>query len=243
MANEIAFEAAEPLKTGIVLYPGFTLLDVAGPQAVLGAHGPTQLLWKTLDPVPTDTGVAMQPTTTFAEFQGDLDVLMVPGGTGTNDAMRDDEIIDFLVRVAPSARYVTSVCTGSLILGMAGLLEGRRAATHWRFYDVLPAVGAILVEERVVVDGDRFTGGGVTAGIDFGLTLLAKLRGEEVAMVTQLMLEYDPAPPFQAGHPRIAAPETVAAARLIVPEVMVDEGIAIARGRRKPAAALAGQAA
>ena len=243
MANQIAFEPAEPLKTGIVLYPGFTLLDVAGPQGVLGAHGPTQLFWKTLDPVPTDTGVALRPTTAFDEFEGDLDVLMVPGGTGTNDAMKDGEIIDFLVRAASSSRYVTSVCTGSLILGMAGLLEGRRAATHWRFYDVLHAVGAIPVEERVVVDGNRFTGGGVTAGIDFGLRLLAELRGEEVAKVTQLLLEYDPAPPFDSGHPRRAAPETVTAARMIASQAMIDEGIAIARGRRAPAPALAGQAA
>ena len=232
MANQVAFETAEPLTTGIVLYPGFTLLDVAGPQAILGAHGRTYLFWKTLDPLPSDTGVSLLPTTSFADFEGSLDVLMVPGGAGTNDAMRDDVIVDFVARTAASARYVTSVCTGSLILGMAGLLAGRHAATHWAFYDVLKALGAVPVEERVVIDGDRFTGGGITAGIDFGLRLLAELRGEEVAKVTQLMLEYDPDPPFDAGHPRKAAPEIVAAARIIVSDAMVAEGLAIAAGRR-----------
>ena len=236
MSNQVAFETVESLTTGIVLYPGLTLLDVAGPQAILGAHGRTHLLWKTLDPVPSDTGVSLLPTTTFADFEGDLDVLLVPGGAGTNDAMRDDGIVDFLARTAASTRHVTSVCTGSLLLGMAGLLEGRRAATHWAFYDVLEALGAVPIKERVVIDGNYFTGGGVTAGIDFGLRLLAELRGDDVAKVTQLLLEYDPDPPFDAGHPRKAAPETIAAARRIISDAMVDEGLAIAAGRRKPSA-------
>ena len=120
---------APPLTLGIVLYPGLTLLDLAGPQSALGLHGKTYLFWKTLDPVMSDSGIALVPTTTFDDFDGELDVLMVPGGFGTNDAMRDDEIIDFVARVGATARYVTSVCSGSLILGMAGLLDGRRAAT------------------------------------------------------------------------------------------------------------------
>ncbi len=221
-----------PHSLGIVLYPGFTLLDLAGPQSALGLHSQTHLFWKSLDPVMSDTGVALVPTTTFKDFEGELDILMAPGGFGTNDAMRDAEIIDFLERTGPKARYVTSVCSGSLILGMAGLLDGRRAATHWALYDALEAVGATPVHDRVVFDGNRITGGGVTAGIDFGLRLLAELRGEEVAKMTQLMLEYDPEPPFDTGHPRRCDPALVAAARAVMGDEMTDEAVQIARGRR-----------
>lgn len=168
-------------------------------------HGRTHLFWKTLDPVMTDTGVGLVPTATFADAVTELDVLFVPGGRDTNTAMKDDEIVAFLVKAGRGARYVTSVCTGSLLLGMAGLLDGYRAATHWACYDVLEALGVETGRERVVIDRNRFTGGGVTAGIDFGLTPLAALRGEEAAKVTQLMLEYDPAPPFNTGHPRVRA--------------------------------------
>ena len=221
-----------PLSLGIVLYPGFTLLDLAGPQSALGLHGRTHLFWKSLDPVMADTGVALVPTTTFTEFDGELDLLMVPGGFGTNDAMRDAEIIDFLARTGPKARYVTSVCSGSLILGMAGLLDGHRAATHWALYDALEAVGATPVHERVVFDRNRITGGGVTAGIDFGLRVLAELRGEEVAKMTQLMMEYDPEPPFQTGHPRRCDPALVAAARAVMGDDMTGAAVHIARSRR-----------
>ena len=232
MPTEVPASPAPPITLGIVLYPGLTLLDLAGPQSALGLHGKTHLFWKTLDPVMSDSGVALVPTTTFDGFDGELDVLMVPGGFGTNDAMRDTEIIDFVARTGATAHYVTSVCSGSLILGMAGLLEGRRAATHWALYDALEAVGAVPVHERVVVDGNRFTGGGVTAGIDFGLRLLAELRGEDVAQMTQLLLEYDPEPPFTTGHPRLAGPELVATARAIMGEEMTREAVMIAAGHR-----------
>ncbi|EYF00558.1 DJ-1/PfpI family protein [Chondromyces apiculatus] len=202
-----------PLQVGMVLYPGFTLLDLVGPQAVLGLHGQTHLLWKTRDPVVSDSGPAMLPTTTFAACPEDLDILFVPGGMGTADALEDTEILQFLRDHAPRARYVTSVCTGSLILGAAGLLRGYRATTHWACHALLSAFGAERVEARVVTDRNRVSGGGVTAGIDFGLTLLAQLRGEQVAKLTQLMVEYDPEPPFDAGTPRTADPALVAQVR------------------------------
>ena len=223
-----------PLSLGIVLYPGYTLLDLAGPQSALGLHGQTHLFWKSLDPVMSDSGVALVPTTTFAAFDGALAILMVPGGFGTNDAMRDAELIDFLVRTAPKARYVTSVCSGSLILGMAGLLDGHRAATHWALYEALEAVGATPVHERVVIDRNRITGGGVTAGIDFGLRLLAELRGDEVAKMTQLMMEYDPKPPFDTGHPRTCDPALVTAALAAMGGEMTGAAVQIARSRRVP---------
>ncbi len=223
-----------PLSLGIVLYPGFTLLDLAGPQSALGLHGQTHLFSKSLDPVMSDSGVALVPTTTFAGFDGALDILMVPGGFGTNDAMCDAKLIDFLARTAPKARYVTSVCSGSLILGMAGLLDGHRAATHWALYEALEAVGATPVHERVVIDRNRITGGGVTAGIDFGLRLLAELRGDEVAKMTQLMMEYDPEPPFDTGHPRTCDPALVAAARAAMGDEMTGAAVQIARSHRVP---------
>ncbi len=234
---------AKPLQIGMLLYPGLTLLDLVGPQAALGMHGKTLLLWKDLEPVWADTGISVNPTTTFADCPRDLDVLFVPGGFGTNKAMQDGAIVDFLAEVGPTARYVTSVCTGALLLGMAGLLDGYRANTHWAFRDALEATGATVTAGRVVVDRNRLTGGGVTAGIDFGLTLLAELRGEQVARVTQLALEYDPEPPFQAGSPEKAGAEVTGIALAAI-GAMKPEAVAIAQGRRRgPAAAQAGRRA
>jgi cyclohexyl-isocyanide hydratase len=166
------------------------------------------MIWKTRDPVPTDAGFSIVPTTTFADCP-QLDVICVPGGGGQVDLMSDDETLDFLRRQATGARYVTSVCTGSLVLGAAGLLKGYRSACHWASRDLLAAFGAIPVAERVVRDRNRISGGGVTAGIDFGLTLLAELAGEEVARSVQLGLEYDPQPPFESGSPEKAGVERV----------------------------------
>jgi cyclohexyl-isocyanide hydratase len=160
-----------------------------------------------LDPVPTDTGLCVMPTTIFADCPRDLDVLFVPGGFGTTDAMQDAETLAFLAERGKTSKYVTSVCSGALLLGAAGLLDGYKAATHWATYAALEALGIDGVHSRVVVDRNRFTGGGVTAGLDFGLTLLAELRGETVAKMTQLMLEYDPQPPFRAGTPATAGPD------------------------------------
>lgn len=152
------------------------MLDFVGPQTALGMHGQTHLVAKTMDPVHSDSGVSIVPTATFADCPKKLDVLLVPGGFGTK-AMRDAETIAFLAEAGKTARYITSVCSGSLLLGAAGLLDGYKAATHWACYDALEALGVDAVHERVVVDRNRFSGGGVTAGLDFGLTLLAELRG------------------------------------------------------------------
>lgn len=198
-----------PLRIGMLLFPGFTLLDLAGPQTALGLHGQTHLIWKTMDPVPTDMGVSMNPTVTLDDVPENLDLLFVPGGAGTPEIMKDQEVLDFLARAGSTARYVTAVCTGSVILGMAGLLDGYRAATYWPFYEPLKALGIEPSYERVCIDRNRITGGGVTAGIDFALTVIAEIKGQEAAEFTQLVLEYDPKPPFNSGHPRSARPEIV----------------------------------
>lgn len=204
------------LTIGMVLYPGLTFLDLVGPQTVLSLYCKTLLLWKTMEPVATESGNTVNPTTTFDECPDDLDVLFVPGGYGTNAAMQDPQIVEFLKRVGPSSRYITSVCSGSILLGMAGLLDGYKAATHWACYGALEASGAIPIHERVVVDRNRISGGGVTAGIDFGLELLAKLRDEKTAKTAQLIVEYDPLPPFQSGTPDRADADVKAAAMEIL---------------------------
>ena len=201
---------ADTLHIGILLFPEVTQLDATGPAQVLcrvpGAK--LHMIWKTRDPVPTDAGFSIVPTTSFAECP-QLDVICVPGGGGQVALMTDEETLAFLRKQAEKARYVTSVCTGSLVLGAAGLLRGYRSACHWSSREYLPAFGAIPVAERVVRDRNRLSGGGVTAGIDFGLTMAAELAGEEVAKTIQLALEYDPKPPFDSGSPEKAGPAVV----------------------------------
>ena len=201
---------ADTIHIGILLFPDVTQLDATGPAQVLSRVPGAKLhmIWKTLDPVPTDAGFSIVPTTTFADCP-QLDVICVPGGGGQVPLMSDPETLDFLRKQAATARYVTSVCTGSLVLGAAGLLKGYKSACHWAWRDMLPAFGAIPVAERVVRDRNRISGGGVTAGIDFGLTVAAELAGEEVAKSIQLVLEYDPQPPFDSGSPEKAGVERV----------------------------------
>jgi cyclohexyl-isocyanide hydratase len=201
---------AETIQIGILLYPNVTQLDATGPAQVLSRvpGAKMHMIWKTLDPVPTDAGFSIVPTTTFADCPK-LDVICVPGGGGQTALMTDNETLDFLRKQAATARYVTSVCTGSLVLGAAGLLKGYKSACHWAWREMLPAFGAIPVAERVVRDRNRISGGGVTAGIDFGLTVAAELAGEEVAKSIQLVLEYDPQPPFDSGSPEKAGVERV----------------------------------
>jgi transcriptional regulator GlxA family with amidase domain len=196
----------------MLLYPGVTPLDVVAPHAALAPHTDMHLAWKTLDPVVSDVGMALTPTTTFDACPSDVDVLFVPGGRDQADAASDEEVLQFLADRG-HARYITSVCGGGLILAAAGLLTGYRAATHWTGRHTLEALGAVNVNERVVTDRNRITGGGVTAGLDFGLVLLAELLGEPVARATQLMLEYDPQPPFDSGSPEKAGPELTAMVR------------------------------
>lgn len=202
-----------PLEFGMVLYPQFTMLDLIGPQTVLSMSSNCHFIAHSLDPVPADSGGSLVPTTTFADAPRDLDIIFVPGGYGTEPAMRDPAILAFLKDRGARAKYVTSVCSGSLVLAAAGLLDGFKAACHWSLYPALEQFSTVTpVRERVVVDGNRVTGGGVTAGIDFGLTLLAAIRGEHAARLTQLMLEYDPAPPYDCGSPDRAGPELTAQA-------------------------------
>ncbi len=185
------------LQIGIVFYPGMTQLDVTGPYEVLARlpNARVHLLWKRMEPVVSDVGLSLLPTTTFADSP-DLDVLCVGGGPGQVTYMDDDEVLGFLQRKGRSAGYVTSVCAGSLMLGGAGLLEGYRSACHWLMRDQLASFGAIPVADRVVVDRNRISGGGVTAGIDFGFSVAAQLCGEDLAKRLQLFLEYQPEPPF-----------------------------------------------
>ena len=202
------------IHIGMLLYPGLTQLDLTGPFEVLHRvpDARVHLLWKNLEPVVADSKLALGPTATLASCP-DLDVLFVPGGHGQLLLMQDEEVIGFLRDAGRKARFVTSVCTGALLLGAAGLLEGYEAATHWAFMDLLPMFGARPVRKRVVSDRNRITGGGVTAGIDFGLTLAARLSTEAVAKGIQLGLEYDPEPPFQCGHPDVAEAAIVAVVR------------------------------
>jgi cyclohexyl-isocyanide hydratase len=202
----------DPFRIAFLLFPNVTQLDLTGPAQILSRLGEAQvdLVWKTRDPVPTDAGFSILPTAIFAEVPY-ADILCVPGGFGLNDVIADDEAMAWVGAVGAGATWVTSVCTGSLILGAAGLLDGYRAGCHWAQRDMLPLFGAIPVDARTVVDRNRVTGGGVTAGIDFALTLIALIRGEAHARMVQLALEYDPQPPFDSGSPTQAGPEIVAA--------------------------------
>jgi cyclohexyl-isocyanide hydratase len=199
-----------PFRIGFVLFPRLTQLDLTGPYEVLCRMSDAQidLVAKTRDPVPSDRGLAIVPTTTFSACAA-LDMVCVPGGPGIDEVLGDPEVLGFVQRAAQQGRYVTSVCTGSLVLGAAGLLEGRRAACHWMARDFLRQFGADPVPERVVMDGKFITGGGVTAGIDFALQIVGELRGREAAEAIQLMIEYDPHPPYDCGSPDRAAPALV----------------------------------
>jgi len=200
------------LTIGFVVFPNLTQLDFTGPLQVLhrlpGAT--THIVARTREPVPSDGPLTIPPTVTFAECPP-LDLLCVPGGFGVAQAMEDEETIAFVRRAGARARYVTSVCTGAFILGAAGLLQGKRATTHWAYHHLLPRVGAIPVQERVVRDGTTITGGGVTAGIDFAFTVMREIAGPVVAQAVQLGIEYDPQPPFDGGSPARAPAEIKAA--------------------------------
>jgi cyclohexyl-isocyanide hydratase len=192
------------IHVGLLLFPRLTQLDLTGPYEVFARAPDTEvhLVWKTRDPVVSDRGLTILPTVSF-DTCPPLDVLCVPGGPGQADLMADSAALDFLRRQASGARYVTSVCTGSLVLGAAGLLRGYRATTHWLSLDLLAALGATPIDERVVIDRNRITGGGVTAGIDFALAVVAELHGRERAQAIALQIEYDPHPPI-TGSPRHA---------------------------------------
>jgi cyclohexyl-isocyanide hydratase len=215
-AQETSATPSNAGTIGMLVFPGLTLMDLVGPQMYLAvAPGRTvQLLWKNRDTIVSDTGIPIQPTATFDEAPEDLEMLFIPGGLqGTDPVLEDPDVLDFVASRGPQAKLVTAVCTGSLILGAAGLLDGYRATSHWAYRDLLPLVGAEPVEARVVEDRNRITGGGVTSGLDFGLTVLARMAGEEYAQGWQLGTEYDPQPPFDSGTPDQADP-------MIMTEVM-----------------------
>lgn len=204
--------AAHPFRIGFLVFPNITQLDLTGPYEVFAQMPGAELLlvWKTREPVKGSGGLTLVPTTIFADCP-QLDLVCVPGGSGMNALLTDTETLDFLRRQAKGARYVTAVCTGTLVLGAAGLLKGKRAATHWMSMEFLKHFGAIPANERVVIDGNVITGGGVTAGIDFALRVVAEIAGDAVARAIQLSIEYDPHPPFESGHPRNADPKLVEA--------------------------------
>jgi cyclohexyl-isocyanide hydratase len=199
---------------GMLIFPKLTQLDMTGPYEVLARVPNTKvhLVAKSLAPVKTDRGMEILPTITLDDCP-QLDLVMVPGGPGQQDLMEDQTVLEFLQKQAHGAKYVTSVCTGSLVLGAAGLLKGKRATCHWAAIDHLKLLGAIPVSERVVTDGNVITGAGVASGIDFALAVAALLEGEEVARQIQLQIEYDPAPPFNTGSPKTAPAEMTALLR------------------------------
>lgn len=200
------------MDIAFLLFPGVTQLDLTGPAQVLsrlpGAR--IHLVWETLDPVATDAGFSILPNATFESLPSP-GLICIPGGMGIADVIDNDDALGWVRSAGAGAQWVTSVCTGALILGAAGLLEGYQATTHWAWHDRLSLFGADPVHARSVIDRNRATGGGVTAGIDFALALAAKIAGDDVARTIQLALEYDPAPPFNAGSPEGAGAETVAA--------------------------------
>jgi cyclohexyl-isocyanide hydratase len=218
---------SSPLQIGLLVFPRLTQLDLTGPVQVFSSASGAKvhLIWKRIEAVPSDSVLTLTPTITFAECP-QLDVICVPGGSGTDDLVNDDEVLEFLRRQAAGAQYITSVCTGSLVLGAAGLLKGYRAATHWSAMDALALFGATAERTRVCVDRNRITGGGVTAGIDFALTLVSMLLGRKTAEAIQLRLEYAPSPPFNSGSPETAPPEVLE---------LINERIAPFKARRREA--------
>jgi len=204
-------ETTPKITVVFLLFPGITQLDFTAPAQALSRMPGARLIGAaaTLDPIATDSGFAILPTHDFASAP-QADILCVPGGHGVTEALGDAATIDFVARQAAGAQWVTSVCTGAFLLGRAGLLAGKRATTHWAYTHLLPLVGAESVAARVVEDGKLVTSGGVTSGLDFALTLIARVHSDAVAQAIQLAIEYDPAPPFAGGHPD-RAPESVTA--------------------------------
>lgn len=210
----------QPLQIGSLLFEGLDQIDLTGPFEVLSRipNATYRIYGKRPEPVQDVRGLRLAPDATLAEAP-QLDVLHVPGGSGQEACMDDEEVLDWIRRQAGTAKIVFSVCTGALICGAAGLLRGRRATTHWAAHHLLPFFGATPVNERVVVDGNLVFAAGVTAGIDGALRVAAMLRGDQAAQAIQLHMQYAPEPPFQCGAPEMAPPELVTAARREVAEI------------------------
>jgi cyclohexyl-isocyanide hydratase len=210
MSDAPLLQPGDPFRVAMLVFPKITQLDLTGPHEVFtrvrGVEAVT--VWKNRESLRSASGLMLVPDRTYAECTS-ADLLCVPGGPGHIDLLHDAETLDWLRQIAAHARFVTSVCTGAIVLGAAGLLRGYRATTHWGSMETLPILGAIPVNERVVWDRNRVTGGGVTAGIDFALQILAHVWGERAAQLAQLSMEYDPAPPFNAGSPASAPADMV----------------------------------
>ena len=224
-------ENPSPVEIGFLVFPKVQQLDLTGPYEVFASwpRARVRMVAKTLEPVVSVTKLVLAPDATF-ESCPQLDVLCVPGGAGINALLTDEETICFVRAQAERAKFVTSVCTGALVLGAAGLLRGKRATTHWASHHLLKAFGAEPVHDRVVRDGALMTGGGVTAGIDFALTLVAELAGREVAEAIQLNLEYAPEPPFAAGRPETAPEAVVLAVRSRLAPILEERRRIIEKG-------------
>lgn len=205
---------AQPFRIVFILYPRLTQLDFTGPYEVLARVPNTESVIASKDggTLRTELGLTFTDLRALADIDR-ADMIIVPGGPGQTEAMLDPEFMAEVKRLGEGAKYVTSVCTGSLILGAAGLLMGKRAGSHWAYRDLLSAFGAIPDDARVVRDGTTITGGGVTAGIDIALTIAAEIAGEDTAKMIQLAIEYAPAPPFNSGRPETAEEKTVAAVK------------------------------
>ena len=226
--------SASPIHIGLLLFPRLTQLDLTGPFEAFARipNAKVHLIWKTTEPVVSDVGLPIVPTTTLEQCPP-LDVVCVPGGPGMNALLEDEQVLAFLRKHGEKARYVTSVCTGALVLGAAGLLKGYKAATHWASMDFLTAFGATPVKTRVCIDRNRITGGGVTAGIDFGLYLAARLTDQKTAEKIQLYMEYNPEPPFRAGSPDTASREVVDAFYTQAAGMIEQRRAAVARAAAK----------
>jgi cyclohexyl-isocyanide hydratase len=221
-------------QIGLVLFPQLTQLDLTGPFEVLARlpNADVHLVWKNLEPVVSDIGLKILPTKTFADCPK-LDVICIPGGPGMNDLLNDTEVLTFVSEQGANARYVTSVCTGALVLGAAGLLRGYKAATHWASMQFLESFGATPVNMRVCIDRNRITGGGVTAGIDFGLLLAEALADRLTAEKIQLYMEYNPQPPFAAGSPDTAPPAVLAEFRAYAENMLKKRGEAVSKAAQR----------
>lgn len=229
-------DGAKPFRIAMVIFPKMTQLDFTGPFDVLARIPDAEVLVvaQTLEPVVSDAGLRILPTHTF-ETAGMADLLFVPGGPGQNAQMTNPAMIDYLRRVGRQASWVTSVCTGSLLLAAAGLLDGYRATCHWLSIDQLSLFGVTAEPRRIVIDRNRITGAGVTSGVDFAFSVVAKLRGDELAKRLELLLEYDPAPPFRTGSPQLAGPAMVDDVRRLVAPMLAErrrQSIAAAQQRR-----------
>jgi cyclohexyl-isocyanide hydratase len=211
------------MKVLALVYPGMTLLDLVGPMQAWSflPDYDVQYAWHRSGAVPTDCGLSVQATNSFDDAWTDPDVLFVGGAKPTLDLLGDSVALAFLADRGSRARWVCSVCTGSLLLGAAGLLRGYRAAVHWGAREVLAQFGAKVSSERVCVDRNRLTGGGITAGVDFGIAVAGHWAGESMGRVIELVMEYAPQPPYGTGRPDLADPQTLAAARAAMQQAMI----------------------